>query len=591
MGRTGKIALELDFNTATASMELNEPRVFRVGPDFLLKRSVEDLLTVAQHEGGHADITRIGTGYFFQSEKLRSLLNVVEDLRVNARAMDRAPGRKEAYLRFLKDYYYESYKNLSTDKVPDLLPHEAFLQAVMSKVYGGESPWDGHEVVGPALNKALPHIEEAMRSRPTEANPEEPEVQAHFGKFEEVLKEKILPIYDSLYQESLKEVEKRLEQEAQAGTAGKEKAGSGQGAGRGTIDPRDLSEKARKLLEDRAKKIADAHGPQGTRGEQQAKARKIYGSGEEIGPEGKPDNTDARPENQNGGGSDRLEDFLDGRHQDYRRQQQELSGKEYSKALSELGRLPDQVFQVFDQLLKPNTDFEYEGHFTSGPKIDVARAIKAIEGLTTRLSVFKRKTEPTAKDYRFSLLLDASGSMADNGPRQRGGLGLATMFADVFERLELPYSLDAFHDSYVPIKGFEKRLRTSAERNGLFNQMVLDTWGGGGTNLRQGLAGSLKRILEEQRKDKRDREFLFVLTDGEETHLEGPEVRTLCEEAAKRGVIVVGIGIGEGMDSVRKNFPVYLTEKNPERLPQLMAEFIKEYVKGQVEDHNCGHAH
>ncbi len=581
MGRTGKIALELDFNTPTASMELNEPRVFRVGPDFLLNRSVEDLLTVAQHEGGHADITRIGSGYFFQSEKLRSLLNVVEDLRVNARAMDRAPGREEPYLGFLKEYYYESYKKLSTDQVPDLLPHEAFLQAVMSKVYGGESPWDAHELVGPALNKALPHIEEAMRSRPMEPNPEETEVQAHFGRFEKVLKEKILPIYESLYQESLKRVEKRLEQEAQSGTAEKEKPGSGQGAGTGTIDPRDLSEKARKLLEDRAKKIADAHAPKGTRGEQQEKARHIHGQ------ENKPESAEGKPEDageKKMGGSDRLEDFLDGRHQDYRRQQKELSGKEYSKALSELGRLPDQVFQVFDQLLKPNTDFEYEGHFTSGPKIDVARAIKAIEGLTTRLNVFKRKTEPTAKDYRFSLLLDASGSMADNGPRQRGGLGLAAMFADVFERLELPYSLDAFHDSYVPIKGFEKRLRTSAERNGLFNQMVLDTWGGGGTNLRQGLAGSLKRILEEQRKDKRDREFLFVLTDGEETHLEGPEVRTLCEEAAKRGVIVVGIGIGEGMDSVRKNFPVYLTEKNPERLPQLMAEFIKEYVKGQVEE-------
>ncbi len=587
MGRTGNITLELDLSTETASMQLDEPRVFRVGPDFLLKYGVEDMLTVAQHEGGHADITRIGTGYFFRSEKLRSLLNVVEDLRVNARAMDRAPGRRETYLGFLKGYYYESYKKVPTERLPKLLPHEAFLQAVMSKVYGGESPWDGDALVGPALREALPHIEKAMKSRPKEDNPEEAQVQADFAKFEEILKGEILPIYERLYQESLKEVEKRLEEAAKSGEEGQEGRGSGRGSGRGTIDPRDLSEKAKKLLEERAKRIADAHAPKGTRGDQQGQAREIYGDpeGEAGQQEGKPvGEGSGRPKKEGRKGSDRLEDFLDGRYEDNRRHQEAISKQEYSKALGGLGQLPNRVFQVFDQLLKPNTDFEYEGHFTSGSKIDVMRAVKAIHGMTTRLNVFKRKTEATGKDYRFSLLLDASGSMADKGERQRGGLGLAALFMDVFERLNLPYSLDAFHNGYIPIKGFEKGVKTAGERNALFNQMVLDTWGGGGTNLRGGITGSLKRIMAERKKDSREREFLFVLTDGEETHEEGPEIRTLCEQAAKEGVIVVGIGIGEGMETVRRNFPVYLTEKNPEKLPVLMAEFIKEYVKSQKEE-------
>ncbi|KXK21637.1 MAG: von Willebrand factor type A domain protein [Armatimonadetes bacterium OLB18] len=244
----------------------------------------------------------------------------------------------------------------------------------------------------------------------------------------------------------------------------------------------------------------------------------------------------------------------------------------------------DKIFAVFDKLLKPNSDFEYEGHFTSGPRIEVERAVKAVHGMLTRLAVFQRKVDPASKDYRFSLLLDGSGSMADNSVRQRGGLGLAAVFVDVFERLGLPYSLDAFHDSYIPLKGFRQSLKTVGQRNQFFNNLILNHWGGGGTNLRGGIAGSLKRILAEQKTDRRDIEFLFVLTDGEETNFDGPEIRTLCSQAAKQGIIVVGIGIGEGMQTVRTHFPVHLTETNPERLPGLIMEFIKEYAQSRVEE-------
>ncbi|KXK21636.1 MAG: AAA domain (dynein-related subfamily), partial [Armatimonadetes bacterium OLB18] len=176
MGRTGEITLEFDLGTATASMTLESPRVFHIGPDFLLTRGIEEMLTVAQHEGGHADISRIGSGYFFSSEKNRALLNVVEDLRVNARAMERAPGRSGEYLRFLKSYYAKSYEEIPQARIPELLPHEAFLQAAMARIYGGQTPWEKDPRVSQALTEALPHIQEAMELRPKDDNPEETKV-------------------------------------------------------------------------------------------------------------------------------------------------------------------------------------------------------------------------------------------------------------------------------------------------------------------------------------------------------------------------------------------------------------------------------
>jgi hypothetical protein len=157
------------------------------------------------------------------------------------------------------------------------------------------------------------------------------------------------------------------------------------------------------------------------------------------------------------------------------------------------------------------------------------------------------------------------------------------LFVDVFERLNLPYGLDAFHNSYIPLKGFGQRLRNVTEKNNFFNTIQFSYWGLGGTNIRGGIRGALNRIDRARQGDPREQEFLFVLTDGRETHQEGATIRELCEEAAKRGIIVVGIGIGEGMQTVREHFPVHLVEKNPEQLPQLLAEFIKEYVQSTEE--------
>jgi hypothetical protein len=446
------------------------------------------------------------------------------------------------------------------------------MQAIMSREYGEGSPWDNDPLVGPALEEVQDAVQRAKASRPREDNPDEMSVQRHVAQMEGITREEILPAYLRLYRESLQQIEEMLRQ------APPPKDGDGTPGGGGRrvpIDPKDLSEEARKILEKRAKSIADQHAPKDL-GNRQARARQHFG-------DDTPDQAPPPPKPGKPPKPGSLEEALGKRHQDYRRQQGDLKRTPYSKLLSDLKSLPEKVFRVFERLLKPNTDFEFEGYFTSGPRPDIERAIKAIHGLLANLKVFKRKTEPTARDWRFSLLVDASQSMDDGGTHERGGMGLAALFVDVFERLNLPYGLDAFHNSYIPLKGFGQRLRNVTEKNNFFNTIQFSYWGLGGTNIRGGIRGALNRIDRARQGDPREQEFLFVLTDGRETHQEGATIRELCEEAAKRGIIVVGIGIGEGMQTVREHFPVHLVEKNPEQLPQLLAEFIKEYVQSTEE--------
>ncbi|MBF0105830.1 MAG: AAA family ATPase [Deltaproteobacteria bacterium] len=583
MGRTSEIRLEFDVNTQTMSITLESPRVMRIGPHYLLNRPPERILLSALHEGAHADISRIGSGFFFQNIVKQAFMNVMDDLRVNERVIERAPGRADTFRDDRREMYHDGYNKLATAAIPNLLPHEAFLQGLMSRQYGGTSPWDTDPVVGPAIERAWDAVQRAIAERPAEAFPDEIQVLRRVEAFEKILKEEIYPIFNELYKQAIKQVEQQLQGGAGQGGEGQPQDGQGQSqdgqgqsqdGGGPLIDPKDLSAQAKKIIQDRAGKINAIHAPSDDMNKAQAKASKIYGK-----PDDKPEGEPKTPNSGFKPGT--LGDFLDKRHNDHKDRMEALRDKTYSRLRHDLGNLPDRVFQVFDQLLKPNTDFEYDGYFTSGPRIDVERAIKAIHGLLTDLKVFERMIEPTEKDYRFSLLLDASGSMSDGASHEKGGLGLSALFVDVFERLKMPYSLDAFHNSFVPIKGFNDTLKTTEQRNNLFNKVVTNTWGQGGTNIRDGIRGSIERIREARRTNPRQTEFLFVLTDGDETYTDGKTIREWCEEAAKEGIIVVGIGIGEGMETVKQNFPVFLVESTPENLPQLLAEFIKEYIKFQ----------
>lgn len=599
MGRDAGIALEFDPAAKTASMTVGKPRTFRIGPALLLSRSDEELLGIAQHEGGHADITRMASGLFWNDSENRALWAAIEDLRVNARVMDRNPGRAEDYKAFLNDFYRERFDALKDGDMPELLPHEAFLNAVFSIFYDGKSAWQNDPVVGPALTKAWPGILKAMGSRPRELHPSEATVYRRFRRFEDILKTTVLPIYRELVERSREEIDKRNRsggQNSDEGDGNSPSDGSG-GTGSGSSGSRTGSKGQRggDIIGERSKKISDALGSQDGVVAKENEAGDQNGNEEKrnVGDKKGDEKNEAGEKSQdpsgdeksdpNDSGTDAFKKFAKSRKRAEEETRAYLDQNAYADLISPLSSLADRVFAVFDQLLKPNSDFEYDDLYSSGPRLDIERAIRAIHGMLSELNVFTRKSDPNGRDYRFSLLLDASGSM-NNPERTRGGLGLAALFMDVFERLDIPYALDAFHNNYIPLKGFEKSLRSVTERNRFFNELKQNYWGKGGTAIRKGLAQILDRIREERKRAPRSQEFLFVLSDGDETDKLGAPIREQCEQAMKEGIIVVGIGIGDGMDMVRTHFPIHLVENDPANLPALISEFIKEYVRALEDD-------
>lgn len=577
-GRDPDISIVFDPKTKTASMSAEKPRTFKIGPFLLAKKDVEDLLNVALHEGSHADISRVGTGFFYDNKIANALLGVVEDMRVNARAMERTPGRAVSYRAMLKHDYGEQFDALKEGEFPKLLPHEGFLDALLAIEYGGDSVWLDDPVVGKALRDAAPSVAKAIAARPREANPSEESVRLHFARFETILKNEILPIYEKLVALSREELEKRQQK------SGKDKK-SDDNNGDDT-------------MESRAEKISEALGSPGASGKNgkgTGKDQKDAAQGESAtapgddGKPAKPQNGSQAPEGKEdqpnpNDAADALKNMARARQKTENADKEWLQNNAYSDLMKDLSTLADRVFAVFDRLLKPNADPENDEHFFSGNDLDIDRAVRITMGLSTDMRAFLRPSDPQARSYRFSLLLDASGSMNRDTTRKRGGLGLAALFVDVFERLGLPYGIDAFHDKYIPLKDFSKNLKLAPKRNEFFNDVVKNVFGKGSTAIRLGMIGALDRIRKERKTNPRGTEFLFVLTDGEEEIKIGTPIREQCLKAAKEGIIVVGIGIGEGMGMARKHFPVNLVTDDPEKLPALIAEFIKRYAQAAIEE-------
>lgn len=71
-------------------------------------------------------------------------------------------------------------------------------------------------------------------------------------------------------------------------------------------------------------------------------------------------------------------------------------------------------------------------------------------------NVFKQTTEKKNKNYKFSLLIDISGSMGQ-GDKAKNAYESAVLMAQNLEAMEVPYSVAFFHNDYVPVKAFSDK--------------------------------------------------------------------------------------------------------------------------------------
>jgi len=216
----------------------------------------------------------------------------------------------------------------------------------------------------------------------------------------------------------------------------------------------------------------------------------------------------------------------------------------WHQAYTEVGNLIIPLYGRLKRFFRPLKDPEWEYGYQSGTRMDIDRAMQGDADPRWKTQMWGRRDLPTEFDYRFSLLIDRSGSM--DGTKSEEALRAVVVVSEVFERLGIPLEIACFNDKYDLIKSFDERF--SEEKREQVGREIMKT--AGGTDIGTPLQQAYSSLLRNPGKNN----FIIVVTDGESSYL--GKLEAVIEDIQYDGLAtLIGLGLGPGTSSVSKHFP------------------------------------
>jgi len=232
---------------------------------------------------------------------------------------------------------------------------------------------------------------------------------------------------------------------------------------------------------------------------------------------------------------------------------------EYDKAYEEVADIINSLYIRLKKFFLPERHPKWQKGYPTGSRLDLEKAMQAEADPRYLEKIWERKTIPHKLDYRFSILVDLSGSM--KGKKIEETFKGLVVLAEVLEKLGIQYEIIGFQDEIIPYKDFKERLTKEVRErlsiakrepynNGVHNQA---DWNSDGYCLKE----AYKRLLQNLGKNN----FLIVLSDGipepDDKH-SGPEYdldKIVKEIIQEKRVKLIGIGLGSGTEHVKKYYP------------------------------------
>ncbi len=584
----------------------------------LLEKEAEELIGVSFHEGSHRDVSRLDIeeaifGFFFSNETLRLLLNAVEDPRVNNWAEMKYPGA----IPYLKKLYDEEFpENIqekrdvmrqlaaevgmkTEDGAMQILPHmeyalsliyfwarlkdqqrqaeekketlnlEAAVEIAKEKTL---THFATHEAVKQAIEKTYksfaplfhnylppnPRDKEGRLNLPGEAK----KWELAIGLAEAVKKE-LLPEYEKLIELSKEQIKEMIRQ----GKCKMCQGGSGQGAGQ-PIDPSLLDEEARKMLEENSRKGADKlDGKMDYPKRDEAKERSRRAREKEKAASDK--------EKKEGQEKPQDESFLAKRLREQREREEREKDLQttHSRYYAPVARLIEDLAGRLGNLFWPNSHPRDVGYFFTGKKLSVKKVAQSERHGWSSIDdwkLFTRRKIPTKRDYKFTIVLDQSGSMT--GEKGEKAINASLLFMHVLSHLGIEFNVVGFSDGVsFHRENFSSEFEQNSALQEELTRAIDRSMGSGMTN--DGAA--MRAAVEKMRVQMGDRRVIIVLTDGE-GNMEPLDPELAKAEAA--GIEVIAIGIGEGIRYVQNSYKKHVLVPNLDELPEAFARILEEQL-------------
>jgi len=213
---------------------------------------------------------------------------------------------------------------------------------------------------------------------------------------------------------------------------------------------------------------------------------------------------------------------------------------EYDKVYEEVVDIINPLYIRLKRFFLPERHPKWRKGYPTGSRLDLEKAMQAEADPRYLEKIWERKTIPHKFDYRFSILVDLSGSM--QGEKIEETFKGVVVLAEVLEKLGIQYEISGFSNSSKIFKGWKEKLNKEL-RDKLAE---MKNWGGGGTETTE----ATKKVYQELLKNLGKDNFLITLTDGQPNNDESlkEELEKIVKE---KKVKLVGIGLGPDTEFVK----------------------------------------
>ncbi|MDP3791387.1 MAG: AAA family ATPase [Candidatus Omnitrophota bacterium] len=243
----------------------------------------------------------------------------------------------------------------------------------------------------------------------------------------------------------------------------------------------------------------------------------------------------------------------------------------YDEYYLPMAHLIEQLFGVLDNELHKDIKPKYKGDFATGTKLNLRKAMQMEH--TADTDIWLRRVKPAKRSFKFALVLDESGSMG-SPDKTINAMHSLVLLQEVLSRLEIDFSVIGFSDRAWTHKGFGKKFRYE-NKDDLISEVLSYMQRGQSTNDAEGVELATKQ-LENQDGDSK---IAIVITDGQGN---GPErVANYLEKARKKHIEVIGIGIGYAMGYVKGVYRPYILVNEVDDLPKVLAKVLIDIIVHQ----------
>ncbi len=253
------------------------------------------------------------------------------------------------------------------------------------------------------------------------------------------------------------------------------------------------------------------------------------------------------------------------------------AGSSYEAARRAVAPLVDRTVEALSRALRRDAHPRWMSGYPTGSRIDLASAMQLDADRARIDRLWQRKTVPRKRDPAFMLLLDLSGSMGGE-PIAHGFRGVV-LLAEVLDRLGVPFEVQGFQDVPIPFKEFSAPLDATCRAR--LSEMPAEVEGrrrGGRNRPEHNWDGPvLERTANRLMAQAADHRVLIVVSDGIPS---GPgdgegALRQAIDSVEGSGrVHLLGVGLGPGTAHVARFYPEHLANVPLEGLPEVLGRSI-----------------